>query len=72
MPGVLQDYLAGAQRQNWHGEGHPPLVLLDGAVGRASEGGDELMSALGVCSEYKVPALVVWGALPAIQLASTP
>jgi hypothetical protein len=64
VPACLQSYLDSAAATNWHGQGEPPLVLLDGAVGRADSGEGTLLDALTVCAEYSVPALVVWGELP--------
>jgi hypothetical protein len=64
VPACLQSYLEHAEAANWHGQGAPPLVLLDGCVGRAESGEGTLLDALSVCAEFSCPALVVWGELP--------
>ncbi len=61
VPACLQSYLEQAEATNWHGQGAPPIVLLDGDVGRAEAGEGTLLDALAVCAEFSCPALVVWG-----------
>ncbi len=63
VPACLQAYLESAEAASWHGQGAPPLVLLDGSGAREALGESLLLDALTVCAEFNAPALVVWGEL---------